>query len=48
MEVNQSIVNRIKSVLQLQRKTSQNLSEETGIQQMLIELMLLGERRISK
>lgn len=46
MEVNQSIVNRIKSVLQLQRKTSQNLSEETGIQQMLIELMLLGERRI--
>lgn len=46
MKMNDIVVNRIKSMLQLQGKTVQNLSEETGIQSIRLERILAGELRI--
>lgn len=44
--MNDIVVNRIKPILQLQGKTVQNLSEETGIQFIRVERLLADELRI--
>lgn len=44
--MNDIVVNRIKSMLQLQGKTVQHLSEETGIPFIRVERLLADELRI--